>query len=327
MSKSRTSFIRISTLLFLLLLCAAALPQSLQAGETGSQQLYFKTPEEAVQKLLEVSKNNDIKGILTLFGPAARDIFVTSNPAKDKEKRENFYALAEAHNRLEKVSDGRMLLVVGTKSWPFPCPLVKDKTGWRFDTAAGIQEILNRRIGEDELQAIAACQAYVAAQWEYFSRDREGNGIRKFAQKLKSSEGKKDGLYWPVNEKSGEEMSPLGPFVAKSEIDTVGHKRGDPFYGYYFRILTRQGPNVPGGAYNYIINGNMIAGFALVAYPEKYGSTGVTTFVVNQQGEVFEKDLGPETSAIAGAMTTYNPDRTWTMTRQKLAGKPVKAKK
>jgi hypothetical protein len=203
-----------------------------------------------------------------------------------------------------------MEVVLGHDNWPFPIPIVKGDQGWFFDTQAGKEEILNRRIGRNELDTVAVCQGYVDAQREYASVDRELDGIIQYAQKVISDPGKRNGLYWEPAE--GEAPSPAGPFVARAAAE--GYKRSDkpiPFHGYYFRILKAQGPKAAGGAYNYVINGHMVAGFALVAWPADYGASGIMTFVVNQNGIVYEKDLGSKTDKIVQKMTRYNPDETW----------------
>jgi hypothetical protein len=214
-------------------------------------------------------------------------------------------------------SDANVTLEIGADGWPFPIPLVKQDGQWFFDTAAGKEEILARRIGMNELGAINVCNAYVEAQREYAGQDRLGDGVLAYAQFLRSAPGTHDGLFWPTNQ-PGEELSPLGPLVAQARVE--GYQRTAkmlndelaPYHGYYFKILTRQGKHAPGGKYNYIINGRMIAGFALVAWPDEWGDTGVMTFIVNQQGKVFQKNLGPQTAKIARAITTYDPDDTWT---------------
>ncbi len=214
-------------------------------------------------------------------------------------------------------SDAKVTLEIGADGWPFPIPLVKQDGQWFFDTAAGKQEILARRIGMDETGTIDVCNAYVGAQREYASQDRLGDGVLAYAQFLRSTPGTHDGLFWPAHQ-PGEELSPLGPLVAQARVD--GYHRAAkmlndeqaPYHGYYFKILTRQGKHAPGGKYDYIINGHMIGGFALVAWPAEWGNTGVMTFIVNQQGKVYQKNLGPKTATIAKAMTTYDPDDTWT---------------
>src|SRR5208337_811489 len=219
------------------------------------------------------------------------------------------------NTNLVKESDSKVILHVGNENWPFPIPIVKRDSRWFFDTEAGKEEILNRRIGEDELTAILVCRTYVKAQREYALKDWNGDGIIAYAQKLRSDPSKKNGLFWRTS--PGEEMSPFGELIAKARMEGYKERKSlfkeepTPFHGYYFKILTRQGKHAPGGKYNYIINGRMIAGFALVAWPAQWGDTGVMTFVVNQQGKVYQKNLGPRTAKIAKGMTTYDPDDTW----------------
>ena len=215
-------------------------------------------------------------------------------------------------------SASNITLEIGADGWPFPIPLVKRDEQWFFDTAAGKAEILARRIGMDETGAINVCNTYVDAQREYAGEDRLGDGVLAYAQFLRSTPGTHDGLFWPTNQQPGEELSPLGPLVASARVE--GYQRTAkmlndelaPYHGYYFKILTRQGKHAPGGKYDYIINGRMIAGFALVSWPAEWGDTGVMTFMVNQQGKVYQKNLGPKTAKIAKAMTTFDPDDTWT---------------
>ncbi|MBW2421614.1 MAG: DUF2950 family protein, partial [Deltaproteobacteria bacterium] len=199
------------------------------------------------------------------------------------------------------------LLLIGAKDWPFPVPLVHEEERWRFDTAAGLEEIADRRVGENETTAITVARVYGEAQEEYAREDREGDLVREYAQRLISTPGNRDGLFWPVDEGSDEEPSPFGPLIAEAREAQPDYERGEPFKGYFFEILTRQGSNPPGGEFDYIINGNMIAGFGLVAFPADYGKSGVMTFVVSHQGAVFQKDLGP----FAG-MDRYDPDSSWT---------------
>jgi hypothetical protein len=207
-------------------------------------------------------------------------------------------------------------LAIGADGWPFPIPLVKQEGKWFFDTDAGKQEVLARRIGRDEIGAINVCTAYVAAQREYASEDRMGDGVLAYAQILHSTPGKHDGLFWPS--KPGEELSPFGPLIAEAHVEGYHHTakmlndEQAPYHGYYFKILTNQGKHAPGGAYNYIINGRMIAGFALIAWPAEWGNTGVMTFIVNQQGKVYQKNFGASTFDIVRDITTYAPNDTWT---------------
>jgi hypothetical protein len=203
------------------------------------------------------------------------------------------------------------VLVIGDQAWPVPIPIVRAGDRWRFATAEGADEIVNRRVGGNERNAIYVLQAYLDAQRAYAARDRDGDGVLQYAQKLASTAGKHDGLYWPADEAKGEEASPFGPLLAEGGAYAKGRVAGDPYRGYYFRILSRQGKSAPGGAYNYLINGRMIAGFALVAYPAEYGNSGVMTFVVSHNGKVYEKDLGKGSTAIGAKMTAFDPGAGW----------------
>ncbi len=281
------------------------------AAEADKQKV-FNTPEAAVEALLEALHKNDDNAMLDIFGHEYKEFIVSTDKVAARENRERAYEAAQEFKSLQRQSDDKIVVVIGKLAWPLPIPIVRGKSGWRFDTEEGFEEVLNRRIGENELNAIATAGAYVAAQVEYASEDRDGDEVLEYAQRLGSSKGKRDGLYWKVDPNSGEELSPFGPFLANARDYLEGRKPGDPFKGYYYKLLTRQGENSPGGRYDYIINGNMIAGFALIAFPADYGSSGVITFIVNQQGKVYEKDLGEETRFIANALEVYNPDKTWT---------------
>jgi hypothetical protein len=284
-------------------------PRLYAAGEQR-----FATPEDAVSALTAATATKDTNAMHAIFGPAAHDL-VSPDVVQATATFEKF-----AQNLTEKVtiireSDSKATLQLGADRWPFPIPLVKQDEQWFFDTEAGREEILNRRIGRNEIGVIHVCHAYVDAQREYASEDRNGDGILEYAQLLRSTPGKHDGLYWPMQ--PGEEISPLGPLIAQAHGEGY---RGEnkimtdeqtPFHGYYFKILTQQGKHAPVGKYNYIINGHMIAGFAFVAWPAEWGNSGVMTFVVNQQGKVYQKNLGSKTSSLAQVMTTYDPDDTW----------------
>lgn len=276
---------------------------------TAQTQMRFGTPEGAVEVLLTAFKNSDDGALAALFGPEYADRLLSKDKVAAREDRTRLYEAAQKKMTLRKETADRAILVLGPDAWPFPIPLVRSGADWRFHTAEGLEEVVNRRIGRDELNAIKVCQFYLWAQRQYAGKIRDASGVRKFAQRLVSTSGKQDGLYWDPAAANGEE-SPFGPHVA--EYLKAGHKVGEPYYGYYFRILTRQGKHVPGGPYNYVINGNMIAGFALVAFPAEYGNTGIMTFVVSHHGKVYQKDLGPRTAEIGKAMQEYNPDRTWT---------------
>ena len=274
----------------------------------------FATPEEAAAALAAGAKALDQSALRALFGPAVADV---ENPDHVQATNE-FTAFAAAYDqsfRLVHVTTNKCVLEVGTNAWPFPIPIVLRDGRWFFDTAAGKEELLNRRIGRNELAVLEVMRAYVDAQREYASRDRDGDNVLEYAQRLASSPGKNDGLYWTPDLDG--ETSPLGPLVAQAQGEgySMGSKAAnaprEPFHGYYFKILTQQGKNAPGGKYNYIINGNMIGGFALVAWPAEYGESGVMTFIVNQQGRVYQRDLGPSTAKTAGKMTTYDPDPSW----------------
>jgi len=207
--------------------------------------------------------------------------------------------------------DAKATLIVGSEDWPMPIPAVKGASGWTLDTAAGSRELLARRIGKNELEAIEVVRAVVDAQRDYTSEDRNADGVREYARKFASSPGKKDGLYWPTKE--GEPPSPLGDLVAKASSEGYGGKKGaqTPYHGYYYRLLTAQGKDAKGGALNYVVQGRMIGGFAVVAYPAQYSSSGIMTFIVDNDGTVYQKDLGANTTAVARAMKTYNPDSSW----------------
>jgi hypothetical protein len=278
-----------------------------------AQQETFKTPEEAVTSLMEAVKANDTKAMLAIFGPAGKEIISSGDKVQDKATGERFLKAYEVMNKLEKETDSKMTLVVGEEEWPFPVPIVKKGENWLFDTLAGKEELINRRIGRNELNTIQVCLAYVDAQREYAMKDQDGDGLLAYAQKVWSTKGKKDGLYWETKE--GEEQSPLGPGAARAVAEGyTPRKPGDkplPFHGYYYKILKAQGKNAPGGAYDYVVKGKMIGGFAMVAYPAEYGASGVMTFIVNHDGVVYEKDLGAETAKIASAMTKFDPDPLW----------------
>ncbi len=273
----------------------------------------FQSPEEAVKALFGAAKSGDTKEMLAIFGPAGKEVISSGDEVADKAARERFVKAYEAVNKLERETDNKVTLIIGDQDWPFPVPIVKKGKTWVFDTMAGKEELLNRRIGRNELNTIQTCLAIVDAQREYATKDRDRDKVREYAQKFRSTPGKKDGLYWEAKE--GEEQSPLGDLAAKAvkEGYTPG-KTGQgpqPYHGYYYKILKAQGPNAPGGAYDYVVNGKMIGGFALVAYPAEYGASGIMTFVVNHEGVVFEKNLGNQTGKIASAMTKYDPDKTW----------------
>jgi Protein of unknown function (DUF2950) len=276
-----------------------------------SAQQDFKTPDEAASALASAAKAGDRKAIVTVLGPDGQDIVSSGDEVADAATRQKFVAAYDAKHQIAMEGDNKAMLVIGQEDFPLPIPLVRKDGLWRFDTAAGREEILFRRVGRDELDAIQSCLAYVDAQNEYAERDRTAAGANTYAQRIISAPGKKDGLYWPTSQ--GEDASPLGELIA--EATAQGYRPGDgrtPFHGYYFKILTKQGPAAPGGELDYIVRGKMIGGFALVAYPAEYRNSGVMTFIVNHTGNVFQKDLGPDTAKLAERMTSFNPDQSWT---------------
>jgi hypothetical protein len=311
----RSAFLAASlSVLVMAVIMAAGFNQIVFAAEAKKiVQKTFKSPEEAVKSLTDAAKSNDTKEMLAIFGPAGKEIISSGDEVADKAGRERFVKACEEMSKLEKETDNKVTLVVGKDEWPFPIPIVKKGETWVFDTLAGKEELLNRTIGRNELHAIQTCLAMVDAQREYAMKDRDSDKVREYAQKFRSTKGKKDGLYWEAKE--GEEQSPLGPIAAQAVREGyTGKKTGDkpvPYHGYFYRILKAQGKNAPDGAYDYVVSGKMIGGFALVAYPAEYGVSGVMTFIVNHDGVVYEKDLGKETGKIASAMTKYDPDKTW----------------
>jgi hypothetical protein len=274
------------------------------------KQKVFGSPEDAMKALAETAQAGDTKGVMAILGSEGEDILFSGDEVADKADRERF--LKRYQERVDLVKDrDRVSVILGNDYFPFAIPIVKKAEGWVFDTKAGREEVLNRRIGRNELNAIQVCEAYVEAQREYASTDRERDGIIQYAQKVMSDPYRRNGLYWEAAE--GEIPSPLGPFFAQA-AEKGYTKKGDkpiPYHGYYFKILKGQGPNAPGGPYSYVINGHMVAGFALVAWPAEYVVSGVMTFIVSQNGTVYQKDLGLKTGELAKAMTLYNPDRTW----------------
>jgi len=286
---------------------AFVLPISAQDGK----QKAFGSPEEAMKALADAAQTGDMKGMIAILGPEGEDIISSGDAVADKNTLEQFVKAYQETVYFVKEKGDRVSVIMGNDYWPFPIPIVKKGEGWVFDTKEGREEVLNRRLGRNELNAIQACSAYVDAQREYASTDRERDGIIQYAQKVWSDPYRRNGLYWEAAE--GEAPSPLGPLAAEAAAE--GYRRaGDkpkPFHGYYYKILKGQGKSAPGGAYQYVINGHMVAGFALVAWPAEYNVSGVMTFIVNQNGTVYQKDLGPKTAEIAKAMTLYNPDRTW----------------
>lgn len=282
----------------------------------ASAQKMFSSPEEAVKAAIAAARSNNDKELLAIFGAQAKEILFSGDPVADKQRRAEFVAAYDQANRLSTEGEDR-ILIAGKQDWPFPIPIVKKGQSWMFDTEQGKQEVLNRRIGSNELFTIQTMLAIVDAEREYAMKDRDRNGLLEYAQKFLSDPGKKNGLYWEA--KAGEPESPLGPIMVQARSQGYGAKittAPGPYHGYNYRILTAQGKDAPGGAYSYFVKGKMIGGFAVVAYPAEYGNSGIMTFIVNYDGKVFQKNLGPNTAAAAKSMKEYNPDKTWTEVKQ-----------
>jgi hypothetical protein len=300
-----------TALVFLVLLLLMAW-SPVSAAPVGDP-MQFGTPEAAAEAMITAFQNNDDGALAAIFGSKYKDRLLSKDKPAARESRERLSQTAKEALVLRKETEDRVVLEIGPEAWPFPIPIVRSGGEWRFNTKEGIEEIVNRRIGANERGAISVCRDYLIAQRQYASQIRDKSGVRKFAQRLVSTKGKQDGLFWNPAIAGGEE-SPFGPLIA--EFLTGGRKPREPYYGYYYRVLTRQGNRVPGGQYNYVINGNMIAGFALVAFPAEYGNSGIMTFLVSHQGKVLQKDLGPQTRRIAAQMQAYNPDSTWTEVKE-----------
>jgi hypothetical protein len=287
-------------------------------ADAAVKQKGFASAEEAVKAWIAAIKADDNKEVLAIFGPGGKEVVYSGDPVEDKQRRAKFIKDYDQKNALAKDGD-KMVLSVGEKDWPFPIPLVKKGDQWFFDTKAGKEEILNRRIGENELSTIQTMLAIVDAQREYAMNDLDGDGILEYAEKFRSDAGKKNGLYWETKE--GEEPSPLGSLTANARAEgytKAGSKdKPMPYHGYYFRILKAQGKNAAGGAYDYVVKGQMIGGFAVVAYPAKFGNSGVMTFLVNHDGVVYQKDLGKKTDQAAKAVKKFDPDKTWKKVEEK----------
>ncbi len=279
-------------------------------------QQHFTTPQAATAALVAAVRDDDRARILAVLGPGSDKLISSGDPVADRQGRARFVAAFDKNSRIELDGDAKATLVIGENDWPLPFPIVKRADGWRFDVRAGAEEILNRRIGRNELAAIQVCLAYVDAQREYAMTQGNRDGMHEYAKKLVSTSGKKDGLYWPTKE--GQPLSPLGPLAAKAKEEGYGKSKNashEPYHGYFYKILTGQGRDAPNGAYDYVADGKMIGGFALVAYPARWGTSGVMTLVVNHEGVVYQKNLGKATSSIASKMTRFNPDSSWTKTQ------------
>jgi hypothetical protein len=285
----------------------------------SNQQKVFSSPGDAAIALIKATDKDDLNELASILGSDAHEILYSGDPVADNNARDHFVAKYNQMHRLAYDDRDRVILYVGADNWPFPIPMVKKDEGWVFDTDSGKEEMLYRRIGQNELYTIDVLGDLVDAQQDYASEIRDGGSVKQYAQKIQSDPGRHNGLYWPVSDNQAE--SPIGPLMAGATAE--GYKTGTatpiPFHGYYYRVLTRQGKNVPGGAKNYIVSGKMTKGFAFLAYPATYRASGVMTFMVNQDKVIVQKDLGPDTVNLARAITEYNPDKTWD---QVIAGPP-----
>jgi len=309
--KRKASAMNITRLWSFLRRLALALMLAVPLAAVAAPQETFATPEAAVDALMAALKADSDAAMVAIFGEAHKDLVLTSDRAASSATRAKILAAMQTLRVLRDPSPDRRVLLIGDEAWPVPIPIVRAGERWRFATEEGEDELVNRRIGGNERNAIYVLRAYVDAQRAYAARDRDGDGVLQYAQKLASAPGKHDGLYWPADAAKDEESSPFGPLIAESAAYLKGHKAGDPYRGYNFRILTRQGKNAPGGAYSYVINGRMIAGFAMVAYPADYGKSGVMTFIVSHNGKVYEKDLGKDSAAIGAKLSTFDPGAGW----------------
>ncbi len=291
----------------LILLTVLAATWALPALAQESGQRTFATPEEAAKALVEIVTKQDLNALMSLVGSNAKAIITSGDPVEDATNRENFLKSCKEKMQLVPQGDSLTMMVIGTQNFPMPLPLVKKKQGWYFDGVVGLEEVRARRIGRNELSAIRACEAYTQAQRAYATLDPDASGMVRYADRFLSSTGKHDGLYWEPG--PGELGSPLGPFMAeagKSRADA-----GKAFHGYFYRILTAQGPSAPGGAFSYVINGHMVAGFALVAYPAAYGDSGIMTFLVGPGGAIYQRDLKERTAELGAGMKTFDPGPGW----------------
>ena len=288
-----------------------ALTLALPLAATAAPQQTFATPEAAVDALMAALKADSDASMLAIFGDDYKHLIIQDDRAAASANRAKIYQSMQTLRVLRESGPDRRLLLIGDEAWPMPIPIVRSGDGWRFASELGEEELINRRVGANERNAIYVLRTYVDAQRAFAAVDRDGDGVLQYARKLASTPGKRDGLYWTADAAKGEEMSPFGPLIAESAAYFQGHAAGDPYRGYRFRILTRQGAHAAGGAYDYLINGRLIGGFAMVAYPAEWGETGVMTFIVNHNGKIFEKDLGKDSAALGAKMSAFDPGPGW----------------
>jgi hypothetical protein len=305
-------------LLSSVLLTTRIMPAAAQTARQETQQtiqqttqMTFSSPSEAVQAMVSAAKNQDRETLERIFGPDVENLLSSGDPVADQNDRDRLLQKYDEMNRLVGEPDETVTLYVGAENWPFPIPLVQKSGMWIFDTEAGRKEILFRRIGRNEYATIDTLTQLAEAQKEYASQPRDGDSTKQYAQKILSDEGKHNGLYWKAG--NGEPQSPIGPLVASAAAEgyAKSNEGPTPFHGYIYKVIQSQGPNAPGGAMNYMTNGKMTRGFAILAYPAKYKNSGVMTFIVSRDGKVYQKDLGPRTAVVAKSITKFNPDSSW----------------
>lgn len=309
----RTALSPIVSLCFALALLAAAIVPSFDAtaaaAPKSSAPEVFATPQAGVDQLVAALRAKDRAALTKIFGAGHARLLESGDPEQDEAGWKKFVDSYDAKHSLQTEGDAKAILIIGNDDWPTPVPLVKKAAGWQFDVSAGEDELVARRIGDNELNTIQVCQAFIDMQRDYASDDRNSDGIAEYARRWISTPGKRDGLYWPTKE--GEPPSPGGPLLAEAAAQGRDSGAPRPYHGYFFKMLTAQGKNAPGGDRNYIVNGRLIGGVGLVAYPARYLSSGVMTFMCNQDGVVYQKDLGPKTTELAKQITKFDPDKTW----------------
>ncbi|MFG1245183.1 DUF2950 domain-containing protein [Xanthobacter flavus] len=282
----------------------------LACAQALAAQEAFPTPEAAAQALVEAARNPGQGRLDQIFGPGARDLFASGDEAADRRRLDDFLALAGSRMQVADGKDGAKVLVFGTDGWQFPVPLQANDGKWVFNLAAGHQEIVDRTVGRNELAAIEACADFVVAQQDYFSRLRDDEPVQQYARRFLSTPGRHDGLFWPPETPA--DRSPLGDKIAAAALNTPAEAgKPRPYKGYIYRILTRQGASAPGGAYDYLVKGRLLAGFAMLAYPERWGETGVMTFLCDQRGGVYEANFGAGTTALAARIDSFDPAKGW----------------
>jgi hypothetical protein len=301
----------VGTILFVAAAWIASI--GLSYAETAASQTLFKTPQEAVAAFVDALRKDDNAALKAILGPESADVISSGDETADKIGRAKFLSFFDEKNQIVNDGENKAEIVIGNDEWPFPIPIVKQNETWFFDTKAGKEEILDRRVGRNECKTIQVLLAVVDAEREYAIKDHDGDGLLEYAQKFRSDAGTKNGLFWKAAE--GEQESPLGPLAAVAQEENYVAKAPEegpqPYHGYLFKILKKQGLHAKGGAYDYLVKDNMIGGFAVVAQPAQYGNSGVLTFVVNHDGVVFEKDLGPDTAEIVANMDVFDPDASW----------------